>query len=83
MKRAPNDGLPYLLEGRSYIIDQQWNKALDALQKAEALSPDSYEVHYALVSVYGALHDEKAADSERKLFTQAYAVAHPQQKETP
>jgi tetratricopeptide (TPR) repeat protein len=81
VKRAPNDGLPYLLAGRSYVIDQQWNKALDALKKAEALSPDSYEVHYALVSVYGALHDEKAADSERKLFTQAYVVAHPQQKD--
>jgi hypothetical protein len=38
-------------------------------------------VHYALVTVYGALHDEQAADSERKLFTQSYAVAHPQQKD--
>jgi tetratricopeptide (TPR) repeat protein len=80
-KRAPNDGLPYLLSGKSYVIDQRWNKALDDLQKAEALSPDSYEVHYALVTVYGALHDEQAADSERKLFTQSYAVAHPQQKD--
>lgn len=81
MKRAPNDGLPYLLSGKSYVIDQQWDKALENLQKAEALSPDSYEVHYALVTVFGALHDEKAADSERRLFTQSYAVAHPQQKD--
>jgi tetratricopeptide (TPR) repeat protein len=81
IKRAPNDGLPYLITGRSYMLDQKWDKALETLQKAEALSPDSYEVHYALVTVYGALHDDRAADSERKLFTQAYAVAHPQQKD--
>ena len=81
IKRAPDDGLPYLLMGKSYVLDQKWDKALENLQEAEALSPDSYEVHYALVTVYGALHDDQAADSERKLFTQAYAVAHPQQKE--
>jgi tetratricopeptide (TPR) repeat protein len=81
IKRAPNDGLPYLLLGKSYVLDQKWEKALENLQKAEALSPDSYEVHYALVTVYGALHDDQAADSERKLFTQAYAVAHPQKKD--
>lgn len=79
--RAPNDGLPYLLSGKSYVIEQQWNKALENLQKSEALSPDSYEVHYALVTVYGALHDQQAADSERKLFTQAYTAAHPLQKD--
>jgi tetratricopeptide (TPR) repeat protein len=81
VKLTPNDGLLYLLSGRSYVLEQKWDKALENLQKAEALSPGSYEVHYALVTVYGALKDEKAADSERKLFTQAYAVAHPQHKD--
>jgi len=73
----PNDGLLYLIIGRSFVLDQQWDKALTALQKAEALAPDNYEVHYALTTVYTALHQNQDAVSERKMFVQAYAVAHP------
>ena len=81
MKRTPNDGLPYLLLGKSYVIDQQWDEALTRLQKAEALSPDSYEVHFALVTVYSAMQDTQGAAYERKLFAQTYAVGHPPQKD--
>lgn len=77
LKLSPNDGVCYLLSGRSYVVDQQWDKALPDLQKAEALSPDSYEVHFALVSVYSALHDTEEAASERKLAAKTYAIAHP------
>jgi tetratricopeptide (TPR) repeat protein len=81
MKRTPNDGLPYLLLGKSYVIDQQWDEALTRLRKAEALSPDSYEVHFALVTVYSAMQDTQGAAYERKLFAQTYAVGHPPQKD--
>ena len=77
LKLRPEDGLLYLIIGRSFIIDQQWDKASTALQRAEALAPDNYEVHYALTTVYSALHQTEDAVAERKMFVQAYAVAHP------
>lgn len=77
LKLSPNDGLCYLISGRSLIIDQQWEKARADLQKAEALVPDSYEVHYSLIAVYTALHEDAEAASERKLFAKAFTAAHP------
>lgn len=76
LQLSPNDGVCWLLTGRSYILDEQWNKALDDLQKAEALAPDSYEVHHALIAVYDALHDTSGSAAERKLFAQTFAMAH-------
>lgn len=76
LQLSPNDGVCWLLTGRSYILDQQWAKALDDLQKAEALAPDSYEVHHALIAVYDALHDSSGSASERKLFAQTFASSH-------
>ena len=76
----PEDGLCYLMLGRSFVLDGQWSKALEALQKAEALAPNSYEVHYTLVSVYSALHEEQSAIDERKQFAATYAAAHPLDK---
>ncbi|MGA7158525.1 MAG: tetratricopeptide repeat protein [Acidobacteriaceae bacterium] len=73
---SPNDGLTYLILGRSFMIDQQWDKALTALHRAEALTPDNYEVHYSLAAVYTSLHQPDEAASERKMFVQAYALAH-------
>jgi tetratricopeptide (TPR) repeat protein len=72
---SPNDPLCYLIEGRSYIVEHQWEKALVPLQKAEAGAPDSSEVHFALASAYAALHRDEAAASERKLFLQTSAAA--------
>jgi len=77
LQLSPNDGLSYLIIGRSFMIDQDWDRALTALQRAEALAPDNYEVHYALTTVYTALHQDQEAISERKMFVEAYAVAHP------
>jgi uncharacterized protein HemY len=77
LKLTPNDGLSYLIIGRSYIIEQDWDKALTALQRAEALAPDNYEVHYALTTVYTALHQSQDAIAERKMFVRTYAEAHP------
>ncbi len=78
---SPNDGVCFLLSGRAYILQQQWNKALNDLQKAEALAPNSYEVHHALISVYSELHDPQGADAERKLFAQTFSLSHPPQTE--
>jgi tetratricopeptide (TPR) repeat protein len=77
LKLAPEDGICYLLSGKSYVVDRNWNAALVDLQKAETFSPDSYEVHYALVTVYSALDQPKEVASERKLFVQSYTLAHP------
>jgi tetratricopeptide (TPR) repeat protein len=74
LQLSPNDGVCWLLTGRSYILDEQWNKALEDLQKAEALAPDSYEVHHALITVYDALHDTSGSAAERKLFAQTFAM---------
>lgn len=76
LRLSPNDGVCWLLTGRSYILEQQWSKALEDLQKAEALAPSSYEVHHALITVYDALHDSSGSASERKLFAQTFAMAH-------
>lgn len=76
---APNDGVCFLLSGRAYILDQQWSKALEDLQRAEVLAPDSYEVHHALISVYSELHDPQGADAERKQFARTFAMSHPPQ----
>jgi tetratricopeptide (TPR) repeat protein len=76
LKLRPNDGLLYLIVGRSFMIDQQWDKALAALQKAEALAPENYEVHYALTSVFSALNQSTDAVAERKMFVQSYAASH-------
>jgi tetratricopeptide (TPR) repeat protein len=79
-KLNPNDPLCDLIEGRSYVVDHEWKKALPPLQKAEAGAPDSYEVHFALASVYAALHLDQAAASERKLFLQTNASADDSRK---
>jgi len=76
VKRDPNDGLPYLILGKGYILKQQWSDAFEALSKAEKLAPDSYEIHYALATVYGAMNDPASALAERKLFAQSYRVLH-------
>lgn len=72
---SPNDPLSYLIEGRSFIVEHQWNKAIPPLQRAEAGAPDSSEVHFALATVYAALHREQAAAEERKLFLQTSSAA--------
>jgi uncharacterized protein HemY len=82
LKINPSDGLCNLIVGRSFMIDQQWDKALIALQRAEALAPDNYQVHYALADVYTALHEDEKAASERRMFVRAYAVAHPAGQDT-
>lgn len=64
----PEDPLCDLIEGRSYVLDKDWNKALPLLQKAETGAPQSDEVHFALATVYAALHREEQAAAERKLF---------------
>lgn len=79
VRLTPNDGVCFLLSGRAYILQQQWSKALTDLQKAEAMAPDSYEVHHALISVYSELHDPQGAAAERKLFAQTFALSHPPQ----
>jgi len=66
----PDDALSFLIEGRSFILDRQWDSALTALREAEQRAPQSSEVHYALVSVYMGLHRNSEAEQERQLFLQ-------------
>jgi predicted Zn-dependent protease len=72
---SPNNPLCYLIEGRSFIVEHQWEKAVRLLQKAEAGAPDSSEVHFALATAYAALHRDQAAADERKLFLQTSSAA--------
>jgi tetratricopeptide (TPR) repeat protein len=71
----PNDPLCYLIEGRSFILEHQWEKAVPLLQKAEARAPDSSDVHFELAKAYAALHRDQAAENERKLFLQTSSAA--------
>jgi tetratricopeptide (TPR) repeat protein len=64
----PKDSLSFLLEGRSLMLERQWEQALLPLREAEDREPQSAEVHYALASVYAALHRSKEADRQRQLF---------------
>ena len=83
VKRDPDDGLPYLILGKGYVLKQQWSDALEALLRAEKLAPDGYEIHYALATVYNATGDFQSAIAERKLFAESYRVMHPQKMEGP
>jgi|CZLA01.1.fsa_nt_gi tetratricopeptide (TPR) repeat protein len=69
-KLNPDDALSFLIEGRSFILDRQWDNALSPLREAEQRAPQSSEVHYALVSVYMGLHRNGDAEQERQLFLQ-------------
>lgn len=66
----PDNPVALLVEGRSYILEHQWEQALPPLQEAEKLAPQSSEVHFALASAYSALHRSEAAAQERQLFLQ-------------
>jgi tetratricopeptide (TPR) repeat protein len=67
-KLNPDDALSFLIEGRSFMLDRRWDNALAPLREAEQRSPQSSEVHYALVSVYVGLHRNGDAEQERQLF---------------
>jgi len=65
---APEDVVPLLLEGRSFILSRQWAAALGPLQAAEQRASRNTEIHYALASVYQGLHRDEDAARERRLF---------------
>jgi tetratricopeptide (TPR) repeat protein len=67
----PNNPLAFLIEGRSFMLEHQWEQALVPLREAEKRVPQSSEVHFALASTYSALHRADAAKIERQLFLQA------------
>jgi len=77
----PDEPLAFLIEGRSLMLEHRWQEALGPLQKAEDRAPHSSEVHYALASVYAALHLGAEAEKERQLFLQAQSVAAPGEDE--
>jgi len=78
----PSDSLSFLIEGRSLMLEQQWESALVPLRVAEERAPQSSEVHYALASVYGELHRKPEADKERQLFLQASQTADALNRDT-
>ena len=69
-KLNPDDALSFLIEGRSLMLERKWEEALSPLREAEQRAPQSSEIHYALVSVYAALHRNGDAEQERQLFLQ-------------
>ena len=69
-KLNPDDALSFLIEGRGFMLDRRWEEALGPLREAERRAPQSSEIHYALVSVYTALHRNSDAEQERELFLQ-------------
>ena len=73
----PREPLSYLIEGRSLMLERRWEEALIPLREAEDRAPQSSEMHYALASVYGALHRGQEADRERRLFLQAQSAEAP------
>jgi predicted Zn-dependent protease len=64
------DGLSYLIEGRSFMTEKKWDEAVAPLREAEKRAPHSSEVHFALASVYAALHRPGEAEQQRQLFLQ-------------
>jgi len=68
-----------LIEGRSFMLEHRWEQALIPLRAAEDAVPQSSEVHYALASVYSALHRGQEADKERQLFLQAQSADGPEE----
>jgi tetratricopeptide (TPR) repeat protein len=75
----PGDPLSFLIEGRSFMLEHRWEQALVPLRAAEDGAPQSSEVHYALASVYSALHRGQEADKERQLFLQAQSADAPEE----
>ncbi len=75
----PKDPLSLLIEGRSFMLEHRWEQALIPLRAAEDAVPQSSEVHYALASVYSALHRGQEADKERQLFLQAQSADGPEE----
>lgn len=73
--------LSFLIEGRSFMLEHRWQEALVPLREAENRVPQSSEVHYALASVYSALHRTQDADRERQLFLQAESSEAPEEDE--
>jgi len=65
-----SDALSYLVEGRTFMAQREWDNALAPLREAEKRAPQSSEVHYALVTVCGALNRKDEAKEERQLFLQ-------------
>lgn len=66
--------LASLIEGRSFMMEHQWEQALDPLREAEKLAPQSSEIHFALATTYTALKQSEAAKKERELFLQTSQV---------
>ncbi len=71
---APQDPIPRLLFGIHLQKSGRENAALEQLEIAEALAPDSAEVHYALGLAYFDLEkfDKSSIHAER-----AYALGYP------
>lgn len=79
----PENSLPFLIEGRSLMLDREWESALVPLRVAEERDPQSSEVHYALVSVYAALHRNQDAERERQLFLASKSAEGPAEGANP
>jgi tetratricopeptide (TPR) repeat protein len=76
----PNNPLSLLIEGRSFMLEHQWEQALIPLREAEKRLPQSSEIHYALVTTYTALHRMESAKMERKLFLEASRTDAPAER---
>ncbi|MBF0279869.1 MAG: tetratricopeptide repeat protein [SAR324 cluster bacterium] len=57
----PEHWLGYFRISKFYQQQQQWSKALDSLQKAEKIAPDSIAIQRELGSLYQILKQEKTA----------------------
>jgi len=69
-KRNADDPVSFLIEGRGFMLDRQWDDAVAPLREAEQRAPQSSEVHYALASVFKELNRSGDAERERQLFLQ-------------
>ena len=65
LESFPNDRAAWRQLGRTYYLDQQHNKSIEAYSQALVIDPEDREAHYHLMLNYRALGEvEKAAEAE-------------------
>jgi cytochrome c-type biogenesis protein CcmH/NrfG len=69
VKRNPKDAQALIELGNSYFDTRQWDKAIDAYEKALALSPKNVDVRTDLAISYFSIGQVDKAISEAKLAT--------------
>lgn len=72
----PSSSIPLVWLGRAYMRQKEWQKARVILEKAEKMTPDSYDIPYELKTVYSRLGNTAAAARESTKHDVLFEYAH-------